>query len=103
MTDEDSSNQARTDRAFKMLLWLPMLLLLGCSILINLLDLDRACSRVFWMDGSTWYLADSPIARFLYRFGTWPAIAAGAIGTLFWITAPILDYGAQIGSHGKAP
>lgn len=61
-------------------LLIPLLILLAGSLLIRIWDLDRLVETHFWSATAGWALGAAAWARFLYEFGTWPAIVAGVLG-----------------------
>lgn len=63
---------------------IPLLLLVSVSLLAREFDLDQVCQRAFWSPEGGWHLADRAWVRFLYRFGTWPALLLAGFGALAW-------------------
>jgi lipid A 4'-phosphatase len=50
------------------------------TLLIRLLDLDLRLATHFWSAEDGWSLGRDPVVQFLYRHGTWAALAAGLGG-----------------------
>jgi len=67
--------------------WLPLFLLVALTGLVRFLDLDRQWEHEFWTSQAGWSLAEHPVVRFLYHYGTWPALLVGGISGLVWMVS----------------
>lgn len=65
-------------------LWTPLIILAVGSLVIRLTDLDRSWAGLWWTPEAGWRLADHPLVRFLYAYGTWPATVVGVGSLVLW-------------------
>ncbi|MCL4179207.1 MAG: glycosyltransferase [Verrucomicrobia bacterium] len=63
-------------------IWLPLLLLLGASVLVVGLNLDLALARRFWSSSAGWRFADTGWVQWVYRWSNGPALITGGAGLL---------------------
>jgi membrane-associated PAP2 superfamily phosphatase len=61
---------------------LPLLILAAGTALILLFDLDLRVQSRFYTEDQGWWLAHWPPVVFLYRYGTWPALALAGTALL---------------------
>jgi dolichol-phosphate mannosyltransferase len=62
--------------------WLPLIFLLGMSVVVAGLNLDLVVARGFWSDTSGWSLAHARWVRWIYRWSNGPALVIGGAGLL---------------------
>ena len=62
--------------------WLPLIFLLGMSVMVAGLNLDLVVARYFWSDTSGWSLAHAEWAHWIYRWSNAPALVLGGTGLL---------------------
>ncbi len=61
---------------------------------------DQRWQRHFWSAEEGWRYAQWPLVQFLYHFGTWPALLAGAGGGMTFIAWRITGRGQRAGRLG---
>jgi lipid A 4'-phosphatase len=64
-------------------LWVGLALFVAISLLFQVFDWDLTVASSVWkLGGGAWPGMQQPLSYALYRWGNWPALAAGAVGGL---------------------
>jgi lipid A 4'-phosphatase len=64
---------------------IPILLLVGSTLLFRLTNFDMEIEKLFYSPGTGWFLRDANPWAFLYRYGNIPGIIMASIGLLVFI------------------
>ena len=70
-------------------IWLPLVVLLGLSVIFHFTQLDLNLQRLLWSPTGGWVLANYPGVQFLYRCGTWPAMLVGIGAAALWMASMV--------------
>jgi membrane-associated PAP2 superfamily phosphatase/SAM-dependent methyltransferase len=70
--------------------WIPLVLLFTLSLAARYANLDLRLQGLFWSPEVGWLWHDNGLVRFLYRYGTYPAILATGIVTCAWLCSRIV-------------